>query len=81
MRKVSIKNLYKDLSKHLYNLPFEITNRGKHMAYVVEGLDNIPKGLDKPIKPKRGLDVGTNQTQGYMGVVRSYSKAQQVGKK
>ena len=49
MRKVSIKQLYKSLSKELDDLPFTIIRRGVPIA-VVGGLDNV-KGLDqKPIR-------------------------------
>ena len=49
MRKVTIKQLYKDLSKELADLPFTITRRGVPIA-VVGGLDDT-KGLDqKPVK-------------------------------
>ena len=81
MRKVTIKNLYSSLSSNLERLPFAVTKHGKVIAEVNnpgEGLDSLR--VTKPY-PKKSLDVGMNQTQGYMGVVRSYSKAQQVGNK
>ena len=60
MRKVSIKQLYKRLSKELDDLPFAIIKRGQVVA-VVQGLDieqslekkglyNTSKGLDKPVE-------------------------------
>ena len=47
MRQISIKNLYKNLSKEFEDLPFEVTKHGKTVAYVSKSLDNVLNGLDK----------------------------------
>ena len=44
MRKVSIGQLSKSLSKELNNLPFEITSRGVSFAIV----QKISRSMDKP---------------------------------
>ena len=86
MRKVSIKSLYKNLSKEMSDLPFEVTNRGKRIAFVVSGLDCTYPGLDNAVNQEIGLDKkvdaakdGIDKVQSMTGFSGSYSKAQQTG--
>ena len=50
MRRVTIKALYRDLSKEMADLPFEITKGGKHLGYVIESLDKPGMETDTPNK-------------------------------
>ena len=71
MRQVSIKNLYKRVSKEILDLPFAVTKNGKVIGYMIESLDQTLRGTEP--YPKKGLD----------NVIpfRPYSKAMQLGKK
>jgi len=77
MREVAIKNLYRNLSKELYDIPFAITKDGVIVGYVVKecldkpieislsGLDKKAKGLDKPAKTiNSGLDNIKKESNG-----------------
>ena len=68
MRKVSIKALYKNLSKELTNLPFKIEKNGVVFAVVLgQGLDSTEGFSQGPKEKSRPL----------MG----YSKERQTGRK
>ena len=89
MREVSIKSLYRGLSREVLELPFAITRSGRVIGYVVESLDQKPekaqsldqepkKGLDQP---QKGLDLESKTDKGLdRSFFRPFSKAVQVGK-
>jgi len=91
MRKVSIKQLYRSLSKELGDLPFVVTRGGIIVALVElpeKGLDIKPTGLDidsgiekpkSPIKTKR--DAKKKIIELNPGWNGGYSKEQQTRKK
>lgn len=72
VREVSIKNLYKRVSKEILDLPFAVTKNGKVIGYMVESLDQPLRGT-KP-DPKKSLDNSVIP-------FRPYSKADQLRKK
>jgi len=66
MRRVTIKALYRNLSKEMADLPFEVTRLGECVGFMVasldqsgESLDNLHPKVEKTI-PKSGesLDAG-----------------------
>ena len=57
MRQVSIKDLYKNLSREVLDLPFEVTRKGVRVGFVVSGLDCTYPGLDNNEKQATGLDT------------------------
>lgn len=73
MRQVTIKALYRNLSKEMADLPFEVTKNGEHLACVVEqciyvddvqSLDKVPKIEGKNHytgHEVRKMDIGLDQ--------------------
>ena len=57
MREISIKALYKSLSKEIQDLPFAVTKKGEKVA-IVSGLDKeAESGLDQKVNKPPGIMV------------------------
>lgn len=86
MRRVTIRELYRGLSKEMRDLPFEVVRNGEVVGVMVEGLDAAVKGLDNQAKgldnPDKSLDKVVKEAVPRLDSldngVRSYSKEKQA---